>query len=424
MSTRKTYIVENLQHERVKGQFPIQRIKPIDTTNITNQETGNSIEYQIEKLLDKRITQNGQEYLVKWKNFHNKHNEWIRESQVMDKTLLEKFKTQRKKLKFCPINVSNYLTLIIICALFGLTMAENLIANRIIKEDLYYCQLHKEDSPVLDLTNSCKPEQTEDTQVFDQPKLAYNVQVLNKVHYEINGEAIECSMEAVTATMSENIFGSRAKEEERYKLQLTRKECLQMHDTKRCKWHPLKCIEGNCHYNGEPKEVYNYWTSHKETGYNCQLSKRNILAKNLESSVFDKKCKAKDLECKIGDKIIIWQDEVVRKCPLQQILMIKNATLTGNRIIDNKHKHTFFIKTRQNYCNMSLFETTTGLFINTDAPNEQHKFVDKTNSKENSLLIILIICYKTIFQFYLEIEIEKQIKKGFSDNYPGNRTAC
>ena len=132
----------------------------------------------------------------------------------MDKTLLENFKTQRKKLKFCPINVSNYLTLIIICALFGLTMAENLIANRIIKEDLYYCQLHKEDSPVLDLTNSCKPEKTEDTQFFDQPKLAYNVQVLNKVHYEINGEAIECSMEAVTATMSENIFGSRTKEEE------------------------------------------------------------------------------------------------------------------------------------------------------------------------------------------------------------------
>jgi hypothetical protein len=57
-------------------------------------------------------------------------------------------------------------------------------------------------------------------------------------------------MEAVTATMSENIFGCRAKEEERYKLQLTRKECLQMHDTKRCKWHPLKCIEGNCHYKG------------------------------------------------------------------------------------------------------------------------------------------------------------------------------
>jgi hypothetical protein len=42
------YIVENLQHERVKVQFSIQRIKPVDTTNIANQETDNSIEYQIE----------------------------------------------------------------------------------------------------------------------------------------------------------------------------------------------------------------------------------------------------------------------------------------------------------------------------------------------------------------------------------------
>jgi hypothetical protein len=84
--------------------------------------------------------------------------------------------------------------------------------------------------------------------------------------------------------------------------------------------------------------------------------------------------------------------------------MIKNATLTGNQIIDNKHKHTFFTKARQNYCNMSLFETTTGLFINTDAPNEQLQFVDKTNSKENSEKLIMSEADERAYEIFKNIK--------------------
>jgi len=72
------YIVENLQHERVPGQFPIQRIKPVEIARKENTERNLGIECQIEKILDKRIKQDGQEYLVKWKHFHNKHNEWLK----------------------------------------------------------------------------------------------------------------------------------------------------------------------------------------------------------------------------------------------------------------------------------------------------------------------------------------------------------
>jgi hypothetical protein len=87
------------------------------------------------------------------------------------------------------------------------------------------------------------------------------------------------------------------------------------------------------------------------------------------------------------------------------MLMIKDATLTGNQIIDNKHKHTFFIKASQNYCNMPLFETTTGLFINTHAPNEQLKFVDRTNSKENSEKLIMSEAGERAYEIFKSIKI-------------------
>jgi len=90
----------------VPGKFPIQRIKPVENTKEKNNEPNFGIECQIEKILDKRIKQDELEYLVKWKHYLNKHNEWLKDSQITDRTLVERFKKQRKKLKFCHFNMS------------------------------------------------------------------------------------------------------------------------------------------------------------------------------------------------------------------------------------------------------------------------------------------------------------------------------
>jgi len=84
----------------------------------------------------------------------------------------------------------------------------------------------------------------------------------------------------------------------------------------------------------------------------------------------------KDLECNLGEKIIVWKKEVVKECPYQQVVLLKNATLNGNQVVDNVNNHMFIIKDKQGVCNMTLYETTTGLLINTDKPNAKLAFSD------------------------------------------------
>ncbi|KAH9278547.1 Chromobox -like protein 2 [Echinococcus granulosus] len=51
----------------------------------------NSGIYTVEKLLDRRVRMNKVEYLVKWKNWNDKHNTWEPEKNILDKSLIENY---------------------------------------------------------------------------------------------------------------------------------------------------------------------------------------------------------------------------------------------------------------------------------------------------------------------------------------------
>ncbi|VDO14185.1 unnamed protein product [Rodentolepis nana] len=61
----------------------------------------NSKIYTVEKLLEKRVRMNRVEYLVKWKNWNDKHNTWEPEKNILDKSLIESFlRSESRKRKF------------------------------------------------------------------------------------------------------------------------------------------------------------------------------------------------------------------------------------------------------------------------------------------------------------------------------------
>jgi hypothetical protein len=66
--------------------------------------------------------------------------------------------------------------------------------------------------------------------------------------------------------------------------------------------------------------------NHEEKGSICKLVKRNIMAKNENETLFGRNCQVRDLKCELSDSIVIWHDEIIKKCEL--ILTMSEVKLT------------------------------------------------------------------------------------------------
>ena len=57
-------------------------------------------EYEVEKIIDVKRTQNGLEYLIKWKEFPENENSWEPEGNLNCQELLDEFWENRKQTRF------------------------------------------------------------------------------------------------------------------------------------------------------------------------------------------------------------------------------------------------------------------------------------------------------------------------------------
>jgi hypothetical protein len=67
----------------------IEMLKLIEDENTIEKNDRES--YEIEKLLDHRLTENGYKYLVKWKNYSEKANSWVKAKDFNSQKLLDKY---------------------------------------------------------------------------------------------------------------------------------------------------------------------------------------------------------------------------------------------------------------------------------------------------------------------------------------------
>lgn len=67
-----------------------------DEDDTDEEDTDENVEYTVEKILDSRVTYNGQiEYLCKWKDFTEEDNTWELAEILECQELIEEFKMQR-----------------------------------------------------------------------------------------------------------------------------------------------------------------------------------------------------------------------------------------------------------------------------------------------------------------------------------------
>ena len=89
-------------------------------------------------------------------------------------------------------------------------------------------------------------------------------------------------------------------------------------------------------------------------GYKCEFTTRLISAKFINSTLFGTSCKQRDYACLLKNSIVIWNQDIIHKCPFNKIAKI-NLNKTGNIIINFNHKLLFqIIENKEIHCEVLL----------------------------------------------------------------------
>lgn len=155
----------------------------------------------------------------------------------------------------------------------------------------------------------------------------------------------------------------------------------------------MTCNNDGCWYYSKPIEVYYYNWDNKIEINECSFIKKQVVAQFENSHIYfspSNQCQAKNLECKLFDSIIIWQNSSRNDCLLTNIHNGTNYTLSQNSYFD---QHNILYSTTDNLsfqitstffeCNVRLFKTTTDAYIlfKNDPESKRHNEIANSNEK-------------------------------------------
>ncbi|RNA35861.1 Transposon Ty3-I Gag-Pol poly [Brachionus plicatilis] len=103
---------------------------------------------------------------------------------------------------------------------------------------------------------------------------------------------------------------------------------------------------GNCEFDENPIENFKWLSTVLTTGYYCRLQKTKIRYKN---KIFNEICNADNLECNLGDSILIWNKEIVNSCPYRLFSSLK-LNLPYDNILSNPSGNQMFKVINIQYC--------------------------------------------------------------------------
>ncbi|CAF1024056.1 unnamed protein product [Brachionus calyciflorus] len=82
--------------------------------------------------------------------------------------------------------------------------------------------------------------------------------------------------------------------------------------TKTCHGHGMRCSDKDCEYDGSPNTRYSWLSTVTNTGTSCSFKKVDIKSKD---PTFNDGCESENLECDLGESILIWNADLVNSCP-------------------------------------------------------------------------------------------------------------
>ena len=89
------YIVRDINGDILKGSYPLHKFKIIKDEDAAELDKSKLIE--IEHIIDDRKVGSKSEYMVKWKNFDDLHNEWLDKSKFTSTEIIHNFHKIKNK---------------------------------------------------------------------------------------------------------------------------------------------------------------------------------------------------------------------------------------------------------------------------------------------------------------------------------------
>jgi len=282
--------------------------------------------------------------------------------------------TKRKRGR--PPKASNNLLTTLLTMICMFTLAES---QRILNLDrYYYCEkpVNIWEQPLIDINHLCHRPKTEKKLVTLLPPNNYTGYLWMRQPHSVEGTGVQCTKYETTIWTYKNFWGTETSESGIVYETLTRVECDLMRQTKKCNGKEMTCEDGICKYDGTPNKEYKWMSSHKDTGTSCILTNRTILAYKNESYMFGRNCKPSNLECKLSDSIVIWDENIIQKCELRLILAEIKLTNVGNDVFefsDVKGRGLVQIKNKvlMPECGaMDFYATSEGVLLSVELKNK------------------------------------------------------
>jgi hypothetical protein len=145
--------------------------------------------------------------------------------------------------------------------------------------------------------------------------------------------------------------------------------------TKRCEHEPMECNGDNCIYNKDPVIKYEWLKPNDYISYKCEMFHRTIVGEKEDSVLFPNTvsstpCHVQDYFCKTSDSVIIWNPDVIHKCPFEYV-QSGSFEYEDNLLIDRKQSILFQVISSETACDIDMLVTSEGLYLtnNTKALN-------------------------------------------------------
>lgn len=215
---------------------------------------------------------------------------------------------------------------------------------------------------------------------FKRTVFSKNAALFTKHNYLLEGTGYECSVKIHKYIFETTIvFTQRDPQIRESYLSLTRMECLNIIENQRCNRVPMNCKNPDeCHFVEEtPKDAWPIWWGTTTVDvYECKFHRRVLLAVNENSDVLPHAvgpCKPMNMHCVLESSTVVWNDEMIRKCPFELLIRMQDLAFTNFNhqpdyplLISKQNKITLKLNLKtMNACEpeTQFYETTEGLYV-------------------------------------------------------------
>ena len=364
--TNGNYILVNSLGKRLKNTFPLTHLKPVTPEDA---DTG----YEIEQILDHKDEFGTLSYLVKWKDFSDAHNSWVKESNFDTTECIEEYwenkskpaqvmYTHSNRTRSVPLLVFNKHTILMILLIFFFPMC--------------FCYQIRGTFPVCD-SSALYPANTHLNCLLPpnfKPGISRQWHIFDRRLHQIDGTVIQCSKSYVWVTGVRNFINKPETYRSVTPVELTVEECAHMWTSRTCDTYPMECADDYCKYQKEPVPAYNYCRGDHKSQPLCEVVIKNIKLPTVNDTIAIGKngpCKAHHQHCRFATSLMIWSESIVFPCGYNyvestRLRQVSNFLVSPKNDTKSTSRYLFQLLESFTSCNITMYSTAEGLYLTSD----------------------------------------------------------